>query len=86
MLPKSAKAKCCSAGCLSQAVSYGRCLPHYWEMKRKQPEEILRLKAMTATEREREFYKLNHPPSPKWTYEGREQELIADEPKEPSNV
>jgi hypothetical protein len=76
MLTKSAEAKCCSAGCPSRAKSYGRCLPHYWQLKREHPEEIVRLKSLTTTEREREFYKLTHPPSQKWTYEGREQELI----------
>jgi hypothetical protein len=44
-------------------------LTHYWHLKREQPEEIVRLKAMTATEREHAFYKLNHPPLPKWSYE-----------------
>ena len=67
--PKSTHGPCVHQGCPSQAKSFGRCLTHYWQLKRDQPEEIVRLKAMTTTERDHEFYKLNHPPLPKWQYE-----------------
>jgi len=65
---KSTHEPCVHQGCPSQAKSYGRCLTHYWQLKRDHPEEIIRLQAMTATERDHEFYKLNHPPLPKWEY------------------
>jgi hypothetical protein len=73
--PKSTHEPCVHQGCPSQAKSYGRCLTHYWQLKRSQPEELVRLKAMTPSEREHEFYKLNHPPLPKWQYEPTEQQV-----------
>jgi hypothetical protein len=77
--PAKVHAPCVHQGCSSQAKSFGRCLTHYWQLKREQPEEIIRLKAMTGAERDHEFYKLNHPPLPPWEYEPTEaqtQELV----------